>query len=54
MIVDSRNSDQARLVADIVIVGTGAAGVTLAGELDDGKRRIVLVEAGGIEIDEEF
>ena len=36
---------------DIVIVGTGAAGISLAESLDDGTRRILLVEAGGMEVD---
>jgi choline dehydrogenase-like flavoprotein len=35
------------LEADVCIVGGGPAGLTLARELCDGKRRIVLLEAGG-------
>ena len=35
------------LVADVVIVGAGAAGITLALELADSGLEVVLVEAGG-------
>jgi choline dehydrogenase-like flavoprotein len=53
-IIDARALDHgARLQADVCIVGAGAAGVTLALELEGAARRILLVESGGFEPDEE-
>jgi choline dehydrogenase-like flavoprotein len=52
-IIDARMlEDGARLEADVCIVGAGAAGVTLALELEAPTRRVLLVESGGFEPDE--
>ena len=52
-IIDARSLDDgARLRADVCIVGAGAAGVTLALELESAARRVLLVESGGFEPDE--
>jgi choline dehydrogenase-like flavoprotein len=39
------------IVADVCIIGGGAAGITLARELSDGRRKVVLLESGGFEFD---
>lgn len=52
MIIDARNMVERSLECDILIMGSGAAGITLAEELDDGKRRIIIAEAGGLEVDD--
>lgn len=52
-IIDARTlEDGARLEADVCIVGAGAAGLTLALELESTSRRVLLVESGGFEPDE--
>jgi choline dehydrogenase-like flavoprotein len=52
-IIDARSLDDgARLQADVCIVGAGAAGLTLALELEGTSRRVLLVESGGFEPDE--
>ena len=52
-IIDARTlEDGARLEADVCIVGAGAAGLTLALELEAPTRRVLLVESGGFEPDE--
>ncbi|MHA1109046.1 MAG: FAD-dependent monooxygenase, partial [Alphaproteobacteria bacterium] len=40
--------------ADVCIVGGGAAGVTLAGELIAAGREVLLLESGGIDYDAEI
>ncbi len=53
-IVDGNDLPAATTVtADICIVGTGAAGITLAMELDGGPESVCLVEGGGLGPDEE-
>lgn len=54
MIIDARELNEHALECDIAIIGSGAAGITLAEEMDDGKRRIILVEAGGLEVDDDL
>jgi choline dehydrogenase-like flavoprotein len=52
-IVDARAlEDGARLEAEVCIVGAGAAGITLALELEAAGRGVLLVESGGFEPDE--
>src|SRR5262245_6527208 len=34
---------------DICVIGSGAAGITLARELDGAKSRVLVLEAGGLE-----
>jgi choline dehydrogenase-like flavoprotein len=54
MFLDARTlTEGTRIEADICIIGAGAAGITLARDLADGKRRIALIESGGLEFDEE-
>jgi choline dehydrogenase-like flavoprotein len=54
MFVDARTiPNGTEIAADICIVGAGAAGITLARELADGKTRIALFESGGFEFEEE-
>jgi choline dehydrogenase-like flavoprotein len=45
--------DNARLTADVCIVGSGPAGLTLCQELSSTGSRILLVESGGIDYDPE-
>lgn len=53
MLTDSRQLPaEARIAADICIVGAGAAGITLARSLAGGARRVVLLESGGFEFEE--
>ncbi|WP_337658408.1 GMC family oxidoreductase [Sphingorhabdus sp. Alg231-15] len=52
MIVDLRASDPStRFEADICIVGSGAAGITLARRLDAAGLRVLLLESGGIDFE---
>jgi choline dehydrogenase-like flavoprotein len=54
MFLDARSLGEGSLVeADICIVGAGAAGITLARDLADGKRRVLLLESGGLDFDQE-
>jgi len=49
MIIDARNLTNAGVAeADVCIVGAGAAGITVALELEAMGRRVVLIEAGGL------
>lgn len=51
-IIDSTSCDQVsinNLQADICIIGTGPAGSTIARELAETKRRVVILESGGLE-----
>jgi choline dehydrogenase-like flavoprotein len=53
-IIDARTlEDGARLEAEVCIVGAGAAGLTLALALEAPMRRVLLVESGGFEPDED-
>jgi choline dehydrogenase-like flavoprotein len=50
--IDARTLPQNFLIeADVCIIGGGAAGITLARELSDGRRKVVLLESGGFEFD---
>jgi choline dehydrogenase-like flavoprotein len=49
--VDQLHTDTAR-EADVCIVGAGAAGLTLAAELEDSGARVLLLESGGRAFDE--
>lgn len=52
MIIDGRTvSDGATVEADVCVMGAGAAGITLATELNDGAARVVLLESGGLSPD---
>jgi choline dehydrogenase-like flavoprotein len=52
MIIDGRTlSDGATVDADVCVMGAGAAGITLATELNDGAARVVLLESGGLSPD---
>lgn len=54
MFLDARTLGDGSLIeADICIVGAGAAGITLARDLADGKRRVMLLESGGLDFDQE-
>lgn len=52
MLIDSRSLPAGEVIeADICIVGAGAAGITLALELERSGQRVALVEGGGFEAD---
>jgi choline dehydrogenase-like flavoprotein len=52
MIVDANElQDHATLQADVVIIGSGAAGFSLALDLIDSPLRVLMVESGGLEYD---
>jgi len=54
MLINLRElDDHPTLTADVCIVGAGAAGLTLASELNGSGFRVCLVESGGLEIDGE-
>ncbi len=54
MIIDARQPGlPAQLQADIVIVGAGAAGITLALSLEDSGLDVIIVEAGGDRFDKQ-
>lgn len=52
MIIDGRRSDAPETSYDLVIVGAGPAGITLAHELKDTGLRIALLESGGEDYDD--
>jgi choline dehydrogenase-like flavoprotein len=55
MIGNARNLlDGQLLECDICIEGAGAAGITLARELSGGKLRVIVLESGGLNFDEEI
>ena len=48
MLIDAaRDPPRATIACDVCIIGAGPAGITLARELDDGRRGICLLESGG-------
>ncbi len=52
MIIDGRTVTKgASIVADVCLIGAGAAGITLARELKDSSAQVVLLEAGGLAAD---
>jgi len=53
MLIDLKNCpiDDTELSVDICIVGAGPAGITIARELIDSDKKILLVESGGIKED---
>jgi choline dehydrogenase-like flavoprotein len=53
--IDARTlPDASRIEADLVIIGGGLAGITLAKELAGGPLKVVILESGGREIDMEI
>ncbi|KQY29916.1 GMC family oxidoreductase [Caulobacter sp. Root487D2Y] len=53
--IDARTlPDASRIEADLVIIGGGLAGITLARELAGGPLKVAILESGGREIDEEI
>ena len=53
MFIDARQlSESAVLETDLCIVGGGAAGITIANALRDARFRILLLESGGLEIED--
>ncbi len=53
-IIDSNElPEDAELKADICIVGAGAAGITIASELDSGSQTVCLLESGGQHLQED-
>ncbi len=46
-------SDGAEIRVDVCIVGAGAAGITIAAELDGGSRSVCLLESGGQHLEED-
>lgn len=54
MFIDARQIDsKTELMADLCIIGAGAAGITLASELNQAGFSTILLEAGGTEYDDE-
>lgn len=54
MYIDARTlPDRTRLEADIAIIGAGPAGITLARALGGGHRSVCLLDAGGVEHDQQ-
>jgi choline dehydrogenase-like flavoprotein len=52
MFIDGRTLPQGTVIeTDIAIIGAGAAGITLARELRDSGREIILIESGGLELE---
>ena len=51
MLTDIADCNDSRLRADVCIVGAGAAGITLACELEESKLSVVVLEAGGAEVE---
>lgn len=50
MFIDARTiPSESSITADLCIVGAGAAGITLARALADGKRDVILLESGGFD-----
>ncbi|MDQ4035943.1 MAG: GMC family oxidoreductase [Chloroflexota bacterium] len=54
MFVDGRGiTDGELLTGDVAVVGSGAAGITLARELSAGGARVLLIESGNVELEAE-
>ena len=54
MLADFRELESGgTLEADICVIGAGAAGITLASELTDGRQSVIVLESGGLEFDPE-
>jgi len=52
MFIDARTlPPNSTIEADVCIIGGGPAGITLARELSDARRKVVLLESGGFEYD---
>src|ERR1700736_765195 len=52
MIKDIRDVDASSAQADVCIIGTGAAGLTLALELQATPLRVIVLEGGGARLDQ--
>ncbi len=53
MLLDARTiDDAATLTADVVVLGAGAAGITVAHELAGDRASVLLVESGGLDYDD--
>lgn len=53
MLIDGRQlEDNTLLKADIAIIGAGAAGITLARELINSGKEVLLIESGGLEFEQ--
>jgi choline dehydrogenase-like flavoprotein len=54
MFIDGRNIPQDTILeTDIAVIGAGAAGITLARELIGSRRRVILIESGGFDLEAE-
>lgn len=55
MFIDSRELDEnSRLLADVCIIGAGAAGISIAREFIATGRSVILLESGGLEFDQDI
>ncbi len=55
MLIDSRElTDGSSLQADICIIGGGAAGITIAREFIGTNNKVILLESGGLEFDQQI
>ncbi len=53
MLIDARQIDNhTQIVGDICIIGAGAAGISIALELESTFNKIILLEGGGMEYDD--
>ena len=52
MVLDARAAESDSLLADVCIVGGGAAGLTLAASLADTPLRVIVLEGGGAQADD--
>jgi choline dehydrogenase-like flavoprotein len=54
MFIDAREiPDGESIEADLCVIGAGAAGITIAGEMIGTRLRVVVLESGGLEFDEQ-
>ena len=54
MHTDARNLDNNSVIeGDICIIGAGAAGISMAMEWNNSKHKVILLEGGGFEYDEQ-
>lgn len=53
VLVDLTDCESSRLRADVCVIGSGAAGLTIAAELAGDRRSVIVLEGGGVSIEPE-